>query len=51
MSEDRYEPSAVNREFARIMFDMYMAMIKEGFDRRDALEIIKGVIAANISNG
>lgn len=48
---EAYEPSATSREFARALFDMCMAMIKEGFERQDALEIVKGVIAANMGGG
>lgn len=43
-----YEPTAGSRAFARAMFDMYQAMIKEGFSREDALEILRGLMAANI---
>lgn len=48
--DDNFEPSANSRAFARAMYDMYMAMIKEGFSREDALDIIRGLLAANVGS-
>jgi hypothetical protein len=37
---DRYEPSAAARTFARDQYDMFQALIKEGFNEHQALIII-----------
>lgn len=41
------EASAAMRSFARTVRDMYVALVAEGFEEREAFSIIAQVIIAN----
>lgn len=45
------EPSADMREFARMVREMYVALIKEGFSVIEAMGILATVITSNMGNG
>jgi len=43
-----YEPSADNRAFARMSYDLYMAMIQEGFSETQALGMLAQIVSITI---
>lgn len=47
MSNGPIEPSADLRAFARMSYEMFVALAAEGFTERQALTIIGQVIAGN----
>lgn len=48
MSNGPIEPSADLRTFAATIHQMYLALVHEGFDDRQALTIVGQVLAANM---
>jgi hypothetical protein len=48
-SGGKYEPTANSREFARVIRDLFMGLVSEGFTEPQALSIIGTVVAAKIA--
>ena len=51
MTTDRTEPSAAMREMARILWETYAALVKEGFTEAQALTIVGQIIAGTMPKG
>lgn len=45
------EPTAVMRQFAGGLWQMYTALVDEGFSQQEALTILGQVLAANMGRG
>lgn len=51
MTNGPIEPSADLRQFASFFRQMYVALLEEGFDDRQALTIIGQTLAAQLGGG
>ena len=51
MTNQPTEPSAELRAFASVMWQMFVALMNEGFEERQALRIIGQTIAAQLGGG
>lgn len=44
---DAYEPSAATRASAKVLHEIYVALVKEGFTEQEALQVVGQVIVAS----
>ena len=51
MKTDQTEPPADLREMASMLWNMYAALVKEGFSEAQALKIIGEIIAGTMPKG